>query len=279
MTKYYQRILPKIYGTYFNTLGFFSQEKVAEKAYLLFCTPRKGRVLPMQSEFLEVAKKEVVTVGDMNVQTYYWQGEKETVLLLHGWESNSFRWRNLIGHLKGEGYGVLAFDAPAHGHSSGSLFNVIRYTECTQTIVTRYNPDYLIGHSVGGMTAVYHQYLFPGNPLKKVISIGAPAEFSDVMKRYQDLLGFNDKVLNALDTYYKKHFGFGIDDFTTAEYAKSITIPGLLIHDELDLVAPFDASEKVHAHWNKSKLIKTQGLGHSMHQEQVNEQIIDFLKS
>jgi len=279
MTKYYQRILPKIYGSYFNALALFSKDKVAEKAYLLFCTPRKGRILPMQVQFLEEAKKEVVTVGDMNVQTYNWDGEKETILLLHGWESNSFRWRYLIGYLKREGFRVLAFDAPAHGYSSGSLFNVIRYTECTQTIVSRYNPDYIIGHSVGGMTAVYHQYRFPGNSLKKVISIGAPAEFSDVMKRYQEILGFNDQVLTALDAYYKKHFGFGIDDFTTAEYAKSITIPGLLIHDELDLIAPCWGSEKVHAKWISSKLIKTRGLGHSMHQEQVNEQIIDFLKS
>lgn len=279
MTKYYQRILPKIYGSYFNALALFSKEKVAEKAYLLFCTPRKGRILPIQVQFLEEAKNEVVTVGDMNVQTYNWDGEKETVLLLHGWESNSFRWRNLIGHLKREGFRVLAFDAPAHGHSSGNLFNVVRYTECTQTIVSRYNPDYIIGHSVGGMTAVYHQYRFPGNSLKKVISIGAPSEFSDVMKRYQEILGFNDQVLTALDAYYKKYFGFGIDEFTTAEYAKSITISGLLIHDELDLVAPFVASEKVHAHWKNSRLIKTKGLGHSMHQEQVNEQIIDFLKS
>jgi pimeloyl-ACP methyl ester carboxylesterase len=275
----YNSILPIAIGAYFNILSIFSKQVVAHKAYTLFCTPRKGRILPMQVQFLKEAKKEVVAVGDMNVQTYSWEGEKETILLLHGWESNSFRWRNLIGYLKREGFRVIAFDAPAHGDSSGSLFNVIRYTECTQTIVSRYNPDYIIGHSVGGMTAVYHQYLFPVNSLKKIISIGAPSEFSDVMKRYQELLGFNDKVLNALDAYYKKHFGFGIDDFSNAKYAKSITIPGLLIHDELDLVAPFWASEKVHGQWKNSRLIRTQGLGHSMHQEQVNEQIINFLKS
>ncbi len=279
MTKYFQRILPKIYGTYFNLLALFSKRKVAEKAYLLFCTPRKGRVLAMQASFLDEARNEMVQVGEMEVQTYCWTGEKETVLLLHGWESNSFRWRNLIGQLKQEGFQVLAFDAPAHGYSSGSLFNVLRYTECTRTIVTRYNPDYIIGHSVGGMTAVYHQYCFPANSLKKIISIGAPSEFSDVMHRYQKLLGFSDRVLNALDDYYKEHFGFGIVDFSNAQYARNISIPGLLIHDELDLVAPFWASEKVHAQWNNSKLIGTRGLGHSMHQEQVNERIIDFLKS
>lgn len=229
--------------------------------------------------FLDKAKHDVVKVGEMSVQTYCWDGEKETVLLLHGWESNSFRWRNLIDNLKREGFQVLAFDAPGHGNSSGSLFNVLRYTECTQTIVSRYKPDYIIGHSVGGMTAVYHQYRFPINSLKKVISIGAPSEFNDVMKRYQEILGFNDRVYNALDAYYKKHFGFSIDEFSTAEYAEGITIPGLLIHDELDLIAPFLASEKVHAKWRNSTLIKTRGLGHSMHQEHVNEQIVDFLKS
>ncbi len=279
MKNLYNSLLPLAIGSYFNFLSLFSKEAVAHKAYTLFCSPRKGRILPIQAQFLEEAKKEVVTVADMKVQTYGWEGDRETVLLLHGWESNAYRWRNLIGFLRREGFAVLAFDAPAHGHSSGSLFNVLRYTECTQTIVSRYNPDYIIGHSVGGMTAVYHQYRFPDNPLKKVISIGAPAEFSDVMKRYQDLLGFNDRVMHALDTYYKKHFGFGFDDFTTAEYAKNIRIPGLLIHDEHDLVAPFIASEKVHAQWNNSRLIKTQGLGHSMHQKEVNEQIIDYLKS
>jgi len=277
--KIYHSILPLAFGFYFNILSLFSKKVAAHKAYILFCTPRKGRILPMQTQFLENSRKEVVTVGDMNVQTYGWDGEKETVLLLHGWESNSFRWRNLIDFLRKEGYQVLAFDAPAHGNSSGNLFNVVRYTECTQTIVSRYKPDYIIGHSVGGMTALYHQYRFPENSLKKVVSIGAPAEFSDVMKRYQDLLGFNNRVYSALDAYYRKHFGFGIDDFSTAEYAKSISIPGLLIHDELDLVAPFLASEKVHRNWDNSQLIKTQGLGHSMHQEQVNEQIIDYLKS
>jgi pimeloyl-ACP methyl ester carboxylesterase len=279
MTKYFQQILPKIYGVYFNLLALFSKRKVAEKAYLLFCTPRKGRVLSAQAQFLDDARKEVVRVGEMEVQTYCWTGNRETVLLLHGWESNSFRWRNLISHLKQEGFQVLAFDAPAHGNSSGSLFNVIRYTECTRTIVSRYNPDYIIGHSVGGMTAVYHQYCFPANSLKKIISIGAPSEFSDVMARYQELLGFSDRVLNALDAFYKEHFGFGIDDFSNAEYARNISIPGLLIHDEVDLVAPFWASEKVHAQWKNSKLISTRGLGHSMHQQEVNEQIIDFLKS
>jgi pimeloyl-ACP methyl ester carboxylesterase len=75
------------------------------------------------------------------------------------------------------------------------------------------------------------------------------------------------------------HFGFGIHDFSTAQYAKDIRIPGFIIHDELDTIAPVKASEKVHAAWKNSHFLRTSGLGHSMHQEEVNEAIIRFLKS
>ncbi len=233
----------------------------------------------MQASFLEEAKHEHITVGGKRLQTYCWQGEKETVLLIHGWESNSFRWRNLIGLLKKKGYQILAFDAPAHGNSSGSILNVPLYAECTQHVVERYKPQFIIGHSVGGMTGVYHQYLHPKTSIRKIVTIGSPSDLYDIMLQYQKILGFSNRVLMSLDVYFKTHFGFGIHDFSTADYAKDITIPGLLIHDELDAVAPFMASEKVHANWKNSRLIKTTGLGHSMHQQQVNEQIIHFLKS
>jgi pimeloyl-ACP methyl ester carboxylesterase len=279
MTTYLQRILPKLYGIYFNFLALLSKEKVALDAFTLFCTPRKGKILQLQSSFLEEAKHEVITVGGKQLQTYCWPGKKETVLLIHGWESNSFRWRNLIGLLQEEGYEIIAFDAPAHGNSSGSILNVPLYAECTQHVIQRFNPDSIVGHSVGGMTAVYHQYLYPDTSVQKIVTVGSPSELHDIMLQYKKILGFNNRVLSALDEYFKKHFGFGIHGFSTASFASNITIPGLLIHDEQDTIAPVKASEKVHASWKNSTLIKTSGLGHSMHQPAVSEQIINFLKS
>ncbi|MBT8263985.1 MAG: alpha/beta hydrolase [Eudoraea sp.] len=279
MKKLYNNILPLAIGFYFNVVAIFSKEGVAQKAFTLFCTPRKGKVLKVQSSFLEAAKHDVVTVGGKQLQTYCWPGKKETVLLIHGWESNSFRWRNLIGLLQDEGYEIIAFDAPAHGNSSGSILNVPLYAECTQHVIQRFNPNSIVGHSVGGMTAVYHQYLYPNSTVQKIVTVGSPSELHDIMLQYKKILGFNNRVLGALDDYFKKHFGFGIHGFSTANFAKNITIPGLLIHDELDTIAPVKASEKVHASWKNSTLIKTSGLGHSMHQSAVSEQIINFLKS
>lgn len=279
MKKLYNNILPHAIGFYFNVLAIFSKEGVAQKAFTLFCTPRKGKVLQLQTSFLDKARHDVVTVGGKKLQTYCWPGKKETVLLLHGWESNSFRWRNLIGLLQNEGYQIIAFDAPAHGNSSGSILNVPLYAECTEHVIQRFNPDCIVGHSVGGMTAVYHQHLYPNSSVQKIVTVGSPSELSDIMLQYKKILGFNNRVLSALDDYFKKHFGFGIHDFSTATFASTITIPGLLIHDELDTIAPVHASERVHATWKNSTFVKTSGLGHSMHQEAVSDRIINFLKS
>lgn len=279
MKKILNIILPRLYGAYFNLLALFSKKKAAESAFTLFCTPRKGKILPVQKEFLKMAEADTLDFGGMSLQTYVWSGEKETVMLLHGWESNSFRWRNLIRTLKKEGYNIIAFDAPAHGKSTGEILNVPLYAECTDHMVRKFRPRYIVAHSVGGTTAVYHQYQYETNGVEKLVTIGSPSELKEIMDQYQNMLKFNNRVLSALDAYFAKHFGFRIDDFSTSRFASELELKGLLIHDELDQVAPVTASERVHKNWKNSELIKTRGLGHSLHQEEINQKIIDFLKS
>ena len=279
MKKLVTNIFAKAYGVYFNILALFSLKLAGEKAITLFSSPRKGNVLPIQTSFLKEAEDIMIEVGGKQIQTYSWAGTKEPVLLLHGWESNSFRWRNLIRFLREANFAIVAFDAPAHGNSSGGIFNVPLYAECTQHIVKHFNPSYIIGHSVGGMTAVYHQYIYPHNSIQKIVTIGAPSEFYELMEHYQKLVGFNKRVLASIDDYVQKHFGYGIQDFSSSKFAQKIQIEGLLVHDIEDPITPYHNSEKVHANWKNSKLISTRGLGHSMHQDKVNNQIIDFLKS
>ncbi len=272
-------ILPRLYGAYFNLLALFSRKKAAESAFTLFCTPRKGKILPVQKEFLKLAEADKLVIGGMSLQTYAWEGDKETVMLLHGWESNSFRWRNLIRILKDEGFNIIAFDAPAHGKSTGEILNVPLYAECTDHMVRKFKPQYIVAHSVGGTAAVYHQYQYKTNGVEKLVTIGSPSELKEIMEVYQNMLRFNNRVLKALDAYFSKHFGFGINDFSTSRFASELRLKGLLIHDELDRVAPVTASERVHRNWKNSTLIKTRGLGHSLHQEEINHKIVDFLKS
>ncbi|WP_222984855.1 alpha/beta fold hydrolase [Flagellimonas meishanensis] len=279
MKKLLTKIVPLIYGQFFNLYAFFAPQKAAHSAFTLFCKIRKGRVLPQQESFLETAKFDIEEVSGHKLQSYRWEGRRETVLLVHGWESNAFRWRNLIKKLKEADFNVIAFDAPAHGYSSGKLLYVPLYEETVHHMVKKYDPKFIIGHSVGGMTLIYNEYKNPNPQVEKMVIIGAPSEFHEIMEHYQDLLKFNNRVMQALDDYVFNRFGFRIHDFSASKYAESNKKKGLIFHDRFDAIAPYHASVAVHKKWKNSELVTTEGLGHSMHQEQVNEQIISFLEA
>ncbi|WP_190809584.1 alpha/beta hydrolase [Flagellimonas sp. S3867] len=278
MKKLLTKILPLAYGQYFNVYSLISSKKAAHKAFNLFCTVRRGKVQPLQVDYLEQGKNELEHVANHQLQSYHWPGKKETVLLVHGWESNTFRWRNLIKKLQEADFNIIAFDAPSHGHSSGKLLYVPLYEEALHHMVKKYDPKYLVGHSVGGMTLLYNEYKNPNPNVDKMVIIGAPSEFHELMSHYQDLLRFSNRFMGILDDYILNRFGFKIHEFSTSKFSQSNTKKGLLFHDRFDAVATYHASEQVHANWKDSTLVTTEGLGHSMHQEQVNGQIIEFLE-
>lgn len=279
MKKKFRALLPLIYGQYFNLYSLIAPKKAADRAFRLFSKVRKGRVQPQQVDYLEQAKLAVEAVSDHKVQSYHWPGKKDTVLLVHGWESNTYRWRNLIKKLREADFDIIAFDAPAHGHSTGHHLHASLYEEAVGHMVGKYNPKYLVGHSMGGLTILYNQYKRPSPQVEKLVTIGSPSEFDEIMAHYQNLLKFNDRVLKGLDSYVKNRFGFGIQEFSTSRFSRSIDKKGLILHDRLDTITPYHASVRLHENWKGSTLISTEGLGHSMHQDSVNDQIVSFLEA
>lgn len=278
MKKLLGKAIPLGIGQYYNAYSIINPKKTAKKAFHTFSTVRKGKVRPEQAQFLDGSKLAIEEVAGHNIQSYQWPGNKETVLLVHGWESNTYRWRNLIKKLREAGFNIIAFDAPSHGYSSGKHLYVPLYEEVVNYMVKKYNPKHLIGHSMGGMTIIYNQYKNPIDTVEKMVTIGAPSKIQDFLDQYRDLLKLNNKVMEYLDNYILERFGFKIDEFSTAEFARSLSKKGLLFHDKHDKIAPYDASVMVHKNWKDSRLISTEGLGHSMHQDHVNDQIISFLE-
>ncbi|MDT0607985.1 alpha/beta fold hydrolase [Croceitalea rosinachiae] len=277
MKKILTKIIPLAYGKLFNFRVFFDPRGTAIKAFDIFCTIRKGKVLPIQKDFLDAAKNEVEKVNEHLVQSYRWKGNGDTVLLMHGWESNTYRWRNLIKKLIEYNFNIIAFDAPAHGYSTGKRLHVPLYSISSRHMLDKYQPKYVVAHSVGGMTILYDHFKNPKSSVEKIVTIGSPCEFSQFMDQYQGLLKFNSKVRMAMDKRLKEWLNFHFHEFSSARFVAHNTKKGLLFHDEEDLQVPFTASKNVHEHWKGSELIATKGLGHSMHQESVNDQIIEFL--
>ncbi|MCL6265016.1 alpha/beta fold hydrolase [Flagellimonas myxillae] len=279
MKKLIAQMVPLAYGQFFNLSSLLAPKRTAHMAFNVFCTIRKGKVLPQQKQYLDQAKLAMESVAGHQIQSYLWPGSRETVLLVHGWESNTFRWRNLIQKLKEAQYNIIAFDAPSHGYSSGKLLYAPLYEQVLHFMVKKHDPKYLVGHSMGGLTLLYNEYQNPNPGVEKMVVIGAPSEFYEIMDQYQNVVKFSDRFMGILDSYIHDRFGFHIREFSTSKFAKTNTKKGLLFHDKFDMVAPYHASEQVHASWKGSKLVTTEGLGHSMHQEEINNTIIKFLEA
>jgi len=277
MKKTLQKLLPLAYGGFFNSLSSIAQPWVVQKAFTLFVSPRKGKILPHQQAFLQKATAELVEIEGLAIQTYTWPGTGPTVLLFHGWESNAFRWRKLIEVLRPLNYHIIALDAPAHGASSGKVLHVPLYQKIAAGLMERFRPQFAVGHSMGGMMLLYHQHLGGTESLKGLVVLGAPADLNNIMKQYKSILKLNKKVFNGLDELFKSDFNFRIDDFSVAEFSKSYTIPGLLVHDKKDLIVPYSSAEKIARNWKTAELITTEGHGHSLHQKEINEAIGRFM--
>jgi pimeloyl-ACP methyl ester carboxylesterase len=276
--KLVNKYLPKIIGLRLNSLFRINPDKALLKAYKLFSSPRKGKVKPEQVDFLDQAKTTPIEHDSKKIQTYHWKGSGDTIILVHGWDSNTHRWKNLVEKLQNQNYNIVAFDAPAHGYSEGKLLNVPLYSLCLDRMLKLYKPKFIVGHSMGGMTLVYNQYLKQSPFIEKMILLGAPSEMSLIMSDYKRILRLSDKFMKALDAYFKNKFGYQFHEFSIANFAKAVEIESLIIHDAYDKVAPVEAGKNIHKNLKNSRLSITEGAGHSLNKDHILDEILDFLK-
>ena len=97
---------------------------------------------------------------------YAW-GEGPTILFVHGWTNHSGTWQSYIAQLVDSGYRVVAFDAPAHGQSSGSVLTPVRYMTVINAFIENIGmPHAIVGHSYGAMCAVLSLRNNPNYPQK-----------------------------------------------------------------------------------------------------------------
>ena len=279
MKKNSQLIVVKTIGIYLNFLSFLHLEKAKNIAYQLFSQPRKGKLkkdkLP---KVLKTAEQETIQFNQDYIQIYSWKGNQDTILLVHGWESNASRWKKMLPHLKQLGNTIIAIDAPAHGLSSGKEFNAPKYAEFINVLAKKYNPKILIGHSIGGAAICYYLHKYSNDTIHKIIMLGSPSEFKIMSDNFIKLLGLNEKIQKALENHYYQKFNIDINAFSGHLFAKNFTQEALIAHDIQDEIVKIEEGRKYAANWEKAIFVETSGLGHSMHDDELYIKITNFIK-
>ena len=269
----------KSIGNALNATSLISSKYATKKALRLFATPRKGRYTEDQRKVVSSALYEELTYDDLDIATYRWHGKGKTVLLVHGWESNVSRWDYLLDDLKKQDYNIIALDAPAHGRSAGKQFNAVLYSECINIVAQKFQPEVIIGHSVGGMASVFFMHNYPSTSVKKLVLLGAPAHFTGVFARYKSMMGYNRRISKGLDHVVLERFGKPVDYFSAANFTKSIEAKGLIIHDKMDRIIPFEDALLFANRYKNAELFETKGFGHSLKDASLTPKIIGFINS
>jgi pimeloyl-ACP methyl ester carboxylesterase len=247
-------------------------------AYQLFSQPRKGRLYQTNlPKTLQNVTQETFQYNNENFQTYIWQGNQDIILLVHGWESNASRWKKLLPYLKPLGKTIIAIDAPAHGLSDGKEFNAPKYAECLHVLIQKYQPKIIIGHSIGGAAIAFYLNKYQNPEIEKIVLLGAPSDFKILSDNFVKLLSLNDKIKAQLEDYYFQKFNIHIDDFSGHKFAKNFSQKAFIAHDIEDKVVLIDEGRKYAKTWKNAIYIETKGLGHSMHDTDLYQKIIDFI--
>lgn len=253
-------------------------KKATQLAHTIFSEPRKGKLtLDNLPKTLQEANSETIQHNEDTIQTYIWKGNATTILLIHGWESNSSRWKKMLPQLKKSGSTIIAIDGPAHGLSTGKEFTVIKYAEFIHVVAEKYKPQYIIGHSIGGKTSLYYQYKYQNPTIQKMVILGAPSDLIGIFNNFISMLGLNSKISEALEKKYTAFLNHSLQLFSVQKFAEKINVKGLIVHDLYDNVVLFEEGKKIASSWKNAQFIQTKGLGHKLHDEDLYQEIYTFL--
>lgn len=272
------QLLTKGFGAYINSMHYLNARFASETAYTLFSSPRDG-VLKTLPTFLGSGAMHKLHFEHHTIQTYEWKGDRETVLLIHGWESNANRWQGVIHYLKKHNYHIIALDAPGQGLSTGKELTPVLYSEFVNVVSNHFKPDFVIGHSLGGMTLFYYMSKYRPSHVKKIMALGAPNRFLRITENYKKLIALSEKSYKGFLKEFPKRFSIDPAEFNSSLFINNIKVPIGIIHDENDKIVPYtDALEITEKHPG-IPVFTTHNLGHSLYDDSVNEQIVYFLEN
>lgn len=204
------------------------------------------------------------TQGYLDVNCFSWGTGDVKVVLTHGWASKAADFYELITALrKIDDLEIIAFDAPGNGSSVSELSNLMLYADSVKSIAENYAaPDFLIGHSLGGMANVIAVQEAALNP-KWLISIAPLIRLKENFAQSMDSVNIGQSAQENFFKNFSEEFPVKAEHFNlTGLYSLKADFNHFLAFDEEDHISPYPFLAEF---LTKNKGIKAkayQGAGH-----------------
>ena len=268
--------------TKFKVLSKLSKTKAAEQAFDLFITPQ-SRVRKAPSIIIQKAEQLTLDYEGLKTFGYRWNHQKgeQKLLILHGHESSAVNFDHYVLPLAKKGYEVVAFDAPAHGKSSGKKINAVDYKNFILQVQKEYGPfTNFISHSFGGLALSLALEELPHDETWKVVLIAPATESTTAINNFFHFLKLDDEVRKEFDDLITRANNRPPSWYSVSRAAANIKAQVLFLQDKQDQLTPLsDVEPIIEKKYPNFRFIISDGLGHrKIYKDKSSlEAIVDFL--
>jgi pimeloyl-ACP methyl ester carboxylesterase len=238
-----------------------------------FFTPRRTG----QAAAAPLGEEWKIRSGDEEIAVYS-AGAAPRVLLVHGWESTAEDFSTMAQAFQRVGYGIVAFDQPAHGRSSGRQTTLPAMSRAVLDVARAAGPfEAVVGHSLGGSATLLA--LSNGLATRCAALIAPPYDERPFVHQLGAYIGATrGRIEGAI-----RRIERGADAVSAREADRAagrIGVPGLVFHDRSDRAVPFSHGVSVAAAWPGARFIPLDGLGHRrvLDAPTVHAEILTFIR-
>ncbi|VTS02500.1 alpha/beta fold hydrolase [Tuwongella immobilis] len=247
-----------------------------ESIWRTFLTPPATREMQREADLAQSARQMTVAHEEMQIQAYSW-GSGPRVMLVHGWGSRATHYFALIPMLVEMGFEVVAFDAPAHGRSTGDICSAPAISRALVAVVNSSGPvDAIVGHSLGGLSA--SMAIFRGMLVRRAVFLAPCCDIAPSVIDFASRSGMSAEGQAEFVRIFRTEFDGQLGSIGDLLAGKSL--PMLLLHDPDDPDTPFHLTESLGKSRPDAVLQPLAGAGHRgiMRHKSMLAAVGDFLR-
>jgi pimeloyl-ACP methyl ester carboxylesterase len=214
--------------------------------------------------------------GDEQIAVYT-SGDGPRVLLVHGWEGAASDFTSIEKVFLDRGFGVVRFDQPAHGRSTGKRTTLPKMARAVLDVARATGPfTAVVGHSLGASSVLLA--LRDGLPAQRAVLISPPRDAREFIGMLGQRLGISAKRVAGAIALLERTVG-SVGGRETDRVANQLRVPGLVLHDRDDRAVPFAHGVAIAAAWPGARFVPLTGVGHrkSLDDDVVHNEILTFV--
>jgi pimeloyl-ACP methyl ester carboxylesterase len=206
------------------------------------------------------ARRFIIELDRHRLAAWSW-GEGPLALLVHGWEGSAAHMVPAATRLADVGFRTVLLDMPAHGRSSGRLTSLVEWVQVLRALPAALGaPDVVIGHSFGAAAATFA--LAGGLPARRAVLLAPPLGPLHFVERARRFIGLPKPRVPGMVRRLEKLVGRDIAELDTSGAARTVAVPGLILHDPHDPEVPWSHATELARAWSGSRLVSCDGVGH-----------------